>query len=123
MNASLAKFSVPLLRWTLGFAVIVESCRFVFSSSAAHFFAKTGLPHWLRPAFGGAELIAAVLFLIPSAARLGSYLLLVIFGVAALVHLLHGQFGVEGLVVYAAGVLVCTAHESNKTAEDRYSGT
>ncbi len=99
MNASLAKFSVPLLRWTLGLAVIVESCRFVFSPSAAHFFAKTGLPHWLRPALGGAELIAAVLFLIPFAARLGGYLLLVIFGVAALVHLLHGQFGVEGLVV------------------------
>lgn len=121
MNTRLAIFSVPLLRWTLGLAVIIESCRFVFSTSAAHFFAKAGLPYWVRHALGGAELIAAVLFLLPFTARFGSYLLLVIFGLAALIHLLHGQLGAEGLGVYAAAALVCRAHEVNRTAEARYS--
>lgn len=48
-------YSVPLLRWTLGLAVILESGQFAFSSSGAHFFAKTGLPLWLRPTLGGVE--------------------------------------------------------------------
>jgi hypothetical protein len=117
MNTRLKNFSIPVLRWTLGLVVLLESCQFVFSNSAAHFLAKTGLPSWLRPAFGGAESIAAVLFLLPWTALLGSYLLLVIFALAALVHILHGQFDVGGLVVYAAAVFVCMAHSENRTAE------
>jgi hypothetical protein len=48
---------------------------------------------------------------------IGSYLLLVVFGFAALVHLLHGQYEVGGLAVYAVAVLVCMAHAENKTQE------
>jgi len=117
MNARLARVSVPLLRWTLGLVVLLESCQFVFSNSAAHFFAKTGLPSWLRPALGGAEIVAAVLFLVSFTTRIGSYLLLIIFGLAALVHILHGQYDVGGLVVYAVAVFVCMAHTENSTAE------
>lgn len=119
MNARLANFSIPLLRWTLGLVVIIESSQFAFSASAAHFFAKTGLPSWLRPALGGSEILAAILFLVPFTALLGGYLLLVIFGVAALIHLLHGQFGVEGLLVYAVAALVCMAHRHNSPSEAR----
>ncbi len=50
MNARLAKLSIPLLRWTLGLVVLLESCQFIFSASAAHFLAKAGLPSWIRPA-------------------------------------------------------------------------
>jgi uncharacterized membrane protein YphA (DoxX/SURF4 family) len=117
MNTRRKNFSIPLLRWTLGLVVLLESCQFVFSGSAAHFLAKAGLPSWLRPVLGGAEIIAAVLFLLPWRARLGSYLLLIIFVLAALVHILHGQFDIGGLVVYAAGVFVCMAHSENRTAE------
>jgi hypothetical protein len=117
MNTRRKNFSIPLLRWTLGLVVLLESCQFIFSNSAAHFLAKTGLPSWLRPVLGGAESIAAVLFLLPWTALLGSYLLLVIFALAALVHILHGQFDVGGLVVYAAAVFVCMAHSENRTAE------
>jgi hypothetical protein len=117
MNANLARVSVPLLRRTLGLVVILESCKFVFSSAAAHFLAEAGLPSWIRPVLGGAEIIAAVLFLTPFATVFGSYLLLVIFGLAALVHLLHGQYEVGGLVVYAVAVLVCLAHAENRTPE------
>ncbi|MGB6598312.1 MAG: hypothetical protein WBE70_14430 [Candidatus Acidiferrum sp.] len=37
---SLGRISVPLLRWTLGLAVIIESCEFIVSTSAAHFLAR-----------------------------------------------------------------------------------
>jgi hypothetical protein len=117
MNASLAKMSIPLLRWTIGVVVLIQSCRFVFSASAAHFLIKAGLPTWIRPVLGGAEIIAVVLFLIPVTAVVGSYLLLVIFALAALVHVLHGQYDVGILVVYAVAVLVCVAHTQNKPAE------
>ena len=117
MNANLARVSLPLLRWTLGLVVMLESCQFVFSTAAAHFLAKAGLPSWIRPVLGGAEIIAAVLFLAPFTTVFGSYLLPVIFGLAALVHLLHGQYEVGGLVVYAVAVLVCLAHAENRTPE------
>jgi hypothetical protein len=110
MNPQVTKLSVPLLRWTLGLAVLLQSFEFVFSASAAHSFAKTGLASWLRPALGGVEIIAAILFLVPFTALLGGYLLLVILALAVLIHLLHGQFGVEGLVVYAMATLVCLTH-------------
>jgi uncharacterized membrane protein YphA (DoxX/SURF4 family) len=97
--------------------VALESCQFVFSASSAHSVAKAGLPAWIRPILGGSEIIAAILFLVPFTTLLGSYLLLVIFGLAALVHLLHGQYSVEGLVLYAAAVIVCMAHPQNRKAE------
>ncbi len=117
MNEQLARLSIPLLRWTLGLIVILESARFIISTSAAHFLANAGLPDWIRPVLGGAEIIAAVLFLVPITTVFGSYLLLVIFGIAAVIHILHGQYGIEVLVLYAVAVLVCMAYTQNRTAE------
>ncbi|HMD07874.1 MAG TPA: DoxX family protein [Candidatus Acidoferrum sp.] len=117
MNGRLTRFSIPLLRSTLGLVVLLESCQFIFSTSAARFLAKAGLPFWIRPVLGGAEIIAAILFLVPVTTVIGSYLLLVIFGLAALVHILHGQYEVGGLVVYGVAVLVCKAHATNQTPE------
>jgi hypothetical protein len=114
MNQNLRRASIPLLRWTLGLVVVLQSFEFVFSSSAAHFLAQAGLPAWTRPALGGSETIAAVLFLVPFTATIGGYLLLVIFGLAALLHILHGQYGVEGLLVYAVAVLVSMAHTEDR---------
>jgi DoxX-like family len=117
VSANLTRVSIPLLRWTLGLVVMLQSFEFVFSTSAAHFLAQAGLSAWLRPVLGGSEIIAAVLFLVPFTAAIGGYLLLVIFGLAALLHILHGQYGVEGLLVYAVAVLVSMTHTKNKTAE------
>jgi uncharacterized membrane protein YphA (DoxX/SURF4 family) len=117
MNTRLKNLSIPLLRWTVGLVVLLESCQFVFSSSAAHLLAKAGLPSWLRPVLGGPEIVGAILFLVPVTAAFGSYLLLVIFALAALVHILHGQYDVSTLAVYAAAVLACLAHAENRTAE------
>jgi hypothetical protein len=117
MNPRFTKFSIPLLRWTLGLVVLLESCRFVFSVSVAHFLAETGLPAWIRVVLGGAETIAAVLFLMPFATLAGSYLLLVVFAFAALVHVLHGQYDVGGLAVYAVAVFVCMTYTEKGIAE------
>jgi hypothetical protein len=119
MNAKLREMRLPLLRWTVAAVVFVESLEFAFSASAAHFVMKIGLPVWVPPALGSAEAIAAVLFVLPVTTVVGGALLLVIFALAALIHMLHGQFEVGALVVYAAAVLVCmpAPNQGNQVAE------
>jgi DoxX-like family len=68
-----------------------------------------GLPQWVSPTIGGAEIVAAVLFLLPKVDRIGGYSLLVIFAVAATLHVLHGQFEIGPLFVYGAAVFMCTS--------------
>jgi len=63
------------------------------------------------------------LFIVPFTMLVAGYLLLVIFALAAVVHLLHGQFGVESLVLYASVVLACLATRDLKTAEAPYDRT
>ena len=101
--------AVWILYWSTGFVVLIESCLFVFSASRGHEFARSGMPHLIRPILGGAEIVAALLFLIPPVRTIGGYALLVIFAVAALIHILHGQPDVGGLVVYAAAVYTVLA--------------
>jgi hypothetical protein len=116
MNPRLMKLAISGLRWALGLVVLLESAHFVLSPAAAHGFAGTGFPLWLRPALGGSEVIAALLFLVPAANVVGGYALLSIFAIAAGVHLLHGQFDVGSLVVYAMGVLVCITYRDSESA-------
>lgn len=85
--------------------VIWESLRFAISGS--HLAQRLNLPSWTAPVLGGVEVVAAVLFLIPGVRRIGGYSLLVIFAIAALLHILHGQFEIGGLIVYGAAALVC----------------
>jgi len=116
MNARLKQAAIPALRWVLGIVVILQSLEFVLSHLAAHFLAKMGVPPWVRPVLGGAEILAAVLFLLPSTVIAGGYALLAIFVLAMAIHILHGQYAVEGLAVYCMAVLVCMA------AHDRSQG-
>jgi hypothetical protein len=101
--------AICILYWSVGLVVLIESCLFVFSASRAHAFAKSGMPQLIRPVLGGAEIIAVLLFLIPPLRTIGGYALLVIFTLAALIHILHGQPDVGGLVVYAAAVYIVLA--------------
>ena len=96
-----------LLRWTLALVVLWESFRFAVSPAAARHLLGMGLPSWLAPALGGAEIVAALLFLVPSLRRIGGCALLVIFALADALHLLHGEFQIGSLIVYGAAVLVC----------------
>ncbi|HYJ91759.1 MAG TPA: hypothetical protein VEV84_10645, partial [Pyrinomonadaceae bacterium] len=49
-----------------------------------------------------AEAIAALLLLIPKTLKIGAIALIVVFAIAALVHILHGQYDVGSLIIYAA---------------------
>lgn len=101
------RIALVVLRWSVGLVVLWQSWRFVISSAAAHHFYRLGLPHWIHPLLGIAEMAAAVFFLIPKWNRAGGYALLAIFSVAGLLHVLRGEFEIGPLVVYAAAVLVC----------------
>jgi hypothetical protein len=122
MKQNATEISISLLRWTLGLVVLLESARFAFSASAAHSLAKAGLPEWIRPVLGGGEMFAAILFLVPYTCLIGGYALIVIFALAVLIHLLHGQFDVAWLAVYGVAAAVIVAHRREKDAESRIDG-
>lgn len=103
------KLATTGLQWSLGLVLIYECSRLVFYSGAAHSFERTHLPQWFRVAIGSVELLGAILFLIPPAVVAGGRLLLATFGVAAIVHILHGQPDVGYLVIYAMAVLTVTS--------------
>jgi len=91
------------LQWSLGLVLIYECSRLVLSSS--HGLEQAHLPHVLVQAIAMAELLGAILFLIPPTVVAGGRMLLAVFGVAAVVHILHGQPDVGYLVIYAMAVL------------------
>jgi DoxX-like family len=114
MNERVRSLAIPGLRWCVGLIVLWQSRRFAFEESAMRGFAHTGLPPWVRSALGGAEIVAAVLFLLPITTVLGGYALLVVFFLAAVLHVLHGWYNVSALVVYFMAVLVSRAHRSGR---------
>ena len=89
-----------VLQWVLGLVILAESAEFVVSAGAAHAFAKTGLPNFVRLGLGGMEAAAAILFLIPRATVAGGWFLVTVLSLAIVLHLLHGWFDVGSLVVY-----------------------
>jgi hypothetical protein len=60
----------------------------------------------------GAEMVAALLFLLPATLKSGAVALLGIFTFAVVFHGLHGEFQ-STLLVYAAGVMLVMAHGSS----------
>jgi hypothetical protein len=109
--------SINVLHVVVGVVVLIESLIFAFSPEAARAVAHLGLPPLLRPILGGVEALAAIVFLIPRTVIVGGWALLAVFAVAALVHVLHGQYNVGSLVVLAAAVFVVMAHRSGRTAQ------
>jgi uncharacterized membrane protein YphA (DoxX/SURF4 family) len=93
-----------ILRYTLGVVILIEAVLFVMPS-AAHEFARTHLPGFIRMLLGWGEIAASILLLIPKTATRGAWLLLAILVFAILIHLLHGQYNVGSLVIYAAAAL------------------
>lgn len=99
MSQRSEQIAIAALRWTLGLIVLWESFVFVFYPVSIDYFAKTGLPHWIRPALGGVEIVAALLFLLPWTEALGGRFLLLVFAVAAIIHVLHRAFDLSGLLL------------------------
>jgi hypothetical protein len=121
MSPQNKKIAISTLRWAVGFVVLWEASRLAFGPAASRHFAGTELRGWIRPVLAWPEIVAAILFLVPPTSVIGSYALLVIFGLAALVHVVHGQLDIGVLVVYAAAVLVSLAYKDDvrKGAHER----
>lgn len=99
-----SKCGLTALRFSLGIVVLIEAVMFVLPG-AAHAFARTHMPGFVRLVLGFGEIAACILLLIPATVVRGAWLLLAIFVMAILLHLLHGSYGVYeigNLVIYAA---------------------
>ena len=96
-----SKIGLTVLQWALGLVILVEAVLFVMPS-AAHDFARTHMPGFVRMVLGFGEILGSILLLIPRTAVRGAWLLLAVFIMAILLHLLHGMYGSGNLVIYAA---------------------
>jgi hypothetical protein len=112
MNTTLKRLSLPFLRWSVGLVVLWQSW-LTFHGTLGKLHAPghpSALAH-VRLVLSGAEMAAAVLFLLPVTAAIGGYGLLAIFVLAIATHALHGDVsGLETLVVYGAAVLATLAY-------------
>jgi hypothetical protein len=103
MSAGQTKTALTILQWALGVIILIEAVMFV--PSAAHDFARTHMPGFVRLVLGFGEIIGCVLLLIPRTSIRGAWVLVAAFVMAILLHLLHGMYGVGNLVIYAAAAL------------------
>jgi hypothetical protein len=96
------KLGLCVLQYALAIVILIEAILFVLPS-AAHDFARTHMPDFIRLILGFGEILGCVLLLIPQTALRGAWLLFAIFLLAIALHLLHGQTNVGNVVIYAAG--------------------
>ena len=96
-----SKCGMIALRLALGIVFLIEAVIFVMPG-AAHEFARTHMPGFVRLVLGFGEIAGSLLLLIPGTVVRGAWLLLAVFVMAILLHLLHGLYGIGSLVVYAA---------------------
>jgi hypothetical protein len=122
VTASRTAFAIRCLHWTVGLVVLLESCRTFYAAYfASHGAGHAGILNALRLALSGAEIVAALLFLVPFTMVAGGYMLLAIFGLAIVIHGLHGEFrGLEILVLYGMAVWVSLA--AGKDSAPRVGG-
>ena len=95
------RIALIVLQWALGIVILIEAVLFVMPS-AAHGFATTHMPGFIRLVLGWGEILGCVLLLIPRTTIRGAWLLLALFVFAIMLHLLHGAYNVGNLVIYAA---------------------
>ena len=96
-----SKIALTVLQWALGVVILIDAVLFVLPS-AAHAFATTHIPGFVRLVLGWGEIVGCILLLIPRTTVRGAWLLVAVFIMAILIHLLHGAYNVGNLVVYAA---------------------
>jgi uncharacterized membrane protein YphA (DoxX/SURF4 family) len=101
MSAAQTKLALTVLQWVLGVVILAEAVQFVMPG-AAHDFARTHLPGFIRMILGYGEIVGCILLLIPPTAVRGAWVLVGIFTLAIVTHLLHGMYGVGNLVIYTA---------------------
>jgi hypothetical protein len=95
------RIAFTVLQWALGVVILIEAALFVMPS-AAHEFATTHIPGFIRLILGWGGIVDCILLLIPRTSLRGAWLLLAVFIMAIVIHLLHGAYNVGNLVIYAA---------------------
>jgi uncharacterized membrane protein YphA (DoxX/SURF4 family) len=106
-----AKCGLTVLRWSLGIVILIEAILFVLPA-AAHDFARTHMPGFIRMLLGWGEIAGCILLLIPKTTIRGAWLLFAVFVFAILIHLLHGSYNVGNVVVYAAAAFAIAVGKS-----------
>jgi type II secretory pathway component PulF len=101
MSFSLNKCGLLALRYTLAIVILIEAILFVMPGAAREF-THTHIPGFVRLIIGFGESLGSILLLVPQTAVRGAWLLLAVFVMAILIHLLHGQYNVGNVVIYAA---------------------
>ena len=109
MNPGRVMAAISGLRWTVGIVVLIQSIHFLISAGATHDLAAAGIAQWLRPALGGFESVAAVIFLATGGGLIGGFGLLSAFSLAFVIHLLQMDYDILNLPVYSMAVVVCMA--------------
>jgi uncharacterized membrane protein YphA (DoxX/SURF4 family) len=112
MSSSNARIGLTVLRWALGVVILIEAVLFVMPS-AAHDFARTHMPGFIRMVLGFGEIAGCILLLIPQTAIRGAWLLLAVFVMAIMIHLLHGAYNVGNLVIYGAAAFAIAVGGGN----------
>ena len=112
MSNAQSKLALMVLQWVFGIVILAESVQFVLPG-AAHGFAQTHLPAFIRLVLGWGEIIGGVLLLIPPTTVRGAWLLMGIFTAGIVIHLMHGMHNVGNLVIYlAVAFAIASAKES-----------
>lgn len=119
MREKIREAPVLALRLILGAVILFQSLVFLFGPEAGHAGAAPHLPEVVRLGLGWSEVLASVLFLLPPTVVIGGWSLIAVFCGAAFIHLAHGDFGVGGLLIDCAAVLVVIEHKKLKRAIDR----
>jgi len=112
MSTAHTKTALTVLQWALGVVILIEAVMFVLPS-AAHDFARTHMPGFVRLVLGFGEILGCVLLLIPGTAIRGAWVLVAVFIMAILLHLLHGMYGIGNLVIYAAAAFAIAVGKGN----------
>lgn len=112
MSFGKTKIGLSVLQWALGVVILLEAVMFVLPG-AAHDFARTHMPGFVRLVLGFAEIAGCILLLIPQTAIRGAWLLVAVFVMGILIHLLHGMYGVGNLVIYAAAAFAIAVGKGN----------
>jgi hypothetical protein len=72
MSTSQARIGLTVLQWALGVVILIEAVYFVMPS-AAHDFARTHMPGFVRMVLGFGEILGCVLLLIPATTVRGAH--------------------------------------------------
>jgi len=112
MSASKTKIGLTVLQWALGVVILIEAVLFAMPS-AAHDFARTHIPGFVRLVLAWGEIVGCLLLLIPRTTVRGAWVLVAVFVMAILIHLLHGLYSVGNLVIYAAAAFAIAVGRGN----------